>query len=494
MKLRSLCATHPRRGAVTVVVAAFVLSRALAWLSGVRLDTGELGSFWHFIDPELLRERLFWSLFYLHGQPPGFNLFLGLGLGLTGGDGAAVFGPCFVLLGAATSICLLYMMIELGVEIRLATGIAVAWCLAPQAILYESLLLYTHPTMALLVGAGWLLLRAEQTGGRWLWRGAFALLAAVVLTRSLFHPIWLLFLVTGAVLTTRHPRRMVLLAGLAPVVLVAAVVFKNVVLFGTLSMSTWSGMSLARITTFQLPPETRHDLVGAGRLSALAEVRPFAPLAQYEGRVQLPAPTGEPLLDRAHKRSGAVNLHHLAYVDISRRYHADALAVITAEPSAYLRGVLRAGHRFLLPSTGYPPLARNRAALALLDSIYNSLAHFELPGLGAVGWMLIALPGSIIFGLCTGYRRWRLGEPAGLVLLFAGFTILWVSVASCLFEVGENYRFRFLVEPFILILASAALSGLGGNRMPRSRGSGGRDAWIDTEPVPDANERVDCIP
>ena len=47
-------------------------------IAGVRFDAHALGIYYQFIDPPLLESRLLESLFYSHGQPPLFNLFLGL--------------------------------------------------------------------------------------------------------------------------------------------------------------------------------------------------------------------------------------------------------------------------------------------------------------------------------------------------------------------------------------------------------------------------------
>ncbi len=467
MRLRAAFAAHPRRAAGSVVLLVFGLSRVGVRWAGVQLNAEELGSFWHFIDVDLLTSRLLPSLAVLHGQPPGFNLFLGVGLKLFGSGAAAFYGAVFVGIGALTALLLQALMLELGVRRHSATALACAWCLSPAAILYENLLLYTYPSVTLLLATAWLLVRAERLSGgegkragRW-WLAGFATAALLVLTRSLFHPLWLVALWLGAVSLTRGRRRAVVGAGLVPMLFITGLAITDVVRFGTLTTSSWFGMNLARITTFQLDPDVRKRMQESGELSALASLRPFAALERYRGLAPMPEPTGEPLLDRPRKLSGAVNLHHLAYVEISRRYGADARRVMLAAPSAYGRGLLRAGRRFLSPASDYGPLARNRRTIATLESVYNGLFHFELPGLGAVGWMVIALPGLTLFGLLRGFRRWRMGEPGGAGLLVLSATVVWVGWGGCAFAVGENNRFRFLIEPYLLVLAACAGGELG---------------------------------
>ena len=63
--------------ALLVVVSVFAVSRLAAWAAGVRFDASILTWYWQFLDVELLRHDLARSLWYLHAQPPLFNLFLG---------------------------------------------------------------------------------------------------------------------------------------------------------------------------------------------------------------------------------------------------------------------------------------------------------------------------------------------------------------------------------------------------------------------------------
>jgi len=70
------------RSAYTLLLALFVVSRIVYYLLGVRFDARPILNFFQFIDPELLKHRLLESLYYLHVQPPGFNLYTGIVLKL----------------------------------------------------------------------------------------------------------------------------------------------------------------------------------------------------------------------------------------------------------------------------------------------------------------------------------------------------------------------------------------------------------------------------
>ena len=46
-----------------------------------------------------------------------------------------------------------------------------------------------------------------------------------------------------------------------------------------------------------------------------------------------------------------------------------------------------------------------------------------------------------------------------VLLLYAGFTTLWVSVAAIFLEMGESHRMRVMVEPFLFLLVAFYVRG-----------------------------------
>src|SRR5277367_1989805 len=66
-----------------VLIAVFILARLAYWFfGGIRFDARPLEYYVQYLDPALLRNSLFQSLWYLKEQMPGFNLLLGVVLEL----------------------------------------------------------------------------------------------------------------------------------------------------------------------------------------------------------------------------------------------------------------------------------------------------------------------------------------------------------------------------------------------------------------------------
>jgi hypothetical protein len=129
-----------RRTCFALLAAAFAISRLVCWASGVRFDIEPLEFYWQYIDPALLRNDFWRSIFYLEQQPPAFNFFLGVALHVAPSHPQVVFQAVYLALGLALSLGLFELMDRLGVDRRIALAIALIFTLSPSTILYENLL------------------------------------------------------------------------------------------------------------------------------------------------------------------------------------------------------------------------------------------------------------------------------------------------------------------------------------------------------------------
>jgi hypothetical protein len=474
-------AARQRQGAVAVV-AVFVVSRVAVWAAGVDFDTRPLQDSFALVDVELLRQDLVTTLAHLHTQPPLFNLAVGLGLQLGPGLALPAFRLAFLGLGLALALGVYAALVRMGAGTVVATVTTAVLVCSPSVFLYESWFHYDYPVTTLLVLAVVALQRYAQRR-RPLDAAVFlGLLATVTLTRSMFHLAWLAGWAAALAVGARHrprARRAVIAAAVLSVAVVAASYANSLRVSGAFASSTTLGISLGKITTFQLDDEVRRRLVDEGALSPYAAVLPASPLPEYRQLLEPHPPTGVAVLDQAGKggveptTATQTNFNNLDYVRVSEHYLADALRTVRLRPDAYLQGVSTAVRTFFRPPSTFFGVAGNRSQIDVLDRAYSlalldvtavrerppatvpgAADHFAPPPGGPmwvmVGAYVVALAGGAV-AVVSGLRRRR---PV-LVLAFLWSTAGYVTVVGNLLEVGENNRFRLYSDPLVVLLAVA---------------------------------------
>ena len=487
-----------RRLGVLVVVVVFAGSRWALWAAGVEFDTRPLRNSFALVDLDLLRDDLVGTLAHLHTQPPLFNLAVGLGLKLGPSLALTAFHLGFLGLGLALALGVYAALVRAGAGVATASLATVALVLSPSVFLYEYWLHYDYPVTVLLVLAVVALQRYAERR-RPLDAGLFlALLAAVCLTRSMFHLAWLVAWATVIVVAARRERARfgpVLVAAAVAVAAIAGVYANSWRVSGQFSASTTLGISLAKITTFQLGEDVRRQLVASGALSPLALITPASPLPQYLGLVASHPPTGVAVLDQAAK-GGAdpatpfrSNYNNLDYVELSDRYLDDALTTVRLRPEAYVQGVIRAVAIFFRPPSEFFGLGPNRQLVDVLDRAYNlallyltalneqpmaatpSSADAFTPPPGGPAWLVVgAYAVVVVAGAAWVLARLRRRRPV-LVVAFLWSTVVYVAVVGNLLEIGENNRFRLYTDPLVLVFVVALAVALRRRRRhPRAPG------------------------
>ena len=488
----------PRRAQPVVwplvaVVAAFVLSRIGYYIAGVRFDASSLPWFWQFIDPALLKASLGQSIWYLHSQPPAFNLFLGLVLNLFPGHETAAFTACYLLLGLVFAVTLFLLLKGFGVSDVLSAVLASVYIASPACVLYENWLFYTYPMTVLLLIAA-LFWHRFVSRGRFLDALALFITAAILaMTWSLFHLAWLLGLVLALVLVRRKDWRTVLAAAAVPLLIVVFWYGKNLAQTGEFTGSTWFGINFSKMTNSMLTVPERRALYDNGTISAVSMVPPFSNPDKYVGTagtvpaVPKPEPSGIPVLDQELKPSTIPNFNNSLFIAVSRQYGRDAFKILKSRPAAYERGLAESYLIYFLPASAYLFLDANAGHISALDrfasialngrfSFHSDYglrqtqpARYYLQGLLNTGWLLIlAYALILVVGLFFLFRpsSFRL-HPSAFIphpssFFFLWFSVAWVTLVANAVEVGENNRFRFMVDPLVVVflvsLASAWLA------------------------------------
>jgi hypothetical protein len=427
-------------GGLLVFVAVHLAYAAL----GVRFPT-RLLQYWEYADLTLLRTRLLETAFFI-GQPPGFQLVLGLLLKAFG-DGALV-ALCVVYQLAALVgfLALLWIMRGLGVSWRLALPAGALLVATPAFVLYEHQLFYMLPIATLLtlsVLAAGAAVRAPSTGRLLL---CFALVVAVALVH----------------------------AAALPLALLGGLYVKNAILFGAFALSTWTGMHMWDMTVGFLPAERRDALVREGRLSPVAAIPQFAPVERYPAGYFAANPWPDvAVLARAHTSNGQSNYHAWGYVAIAREYRRDAVTTVALAPATYLTAIRRAWHTYVRPASTYEGVVKERDALGRGVDVFEQVIYGRLPlprGREVYLVLLLGLPLVVGWGGLAVRRR-----RAGALPLDAGartmvalmvLDIVWVAMAVNASISTENMRFRYLTDGFCAALGALALEGWWRARRP----------------------------
>lgn len=465
-------AANPRRRRLPAwagLLLLFLVSRLLYSLAGVRFDMRWLGESWQFLDPLLLVTDLGRSLWHLHMQPPLFNLFLGLTLKSFGPLAPAVFAAVFLLLSFLALRASAGLLRWFGLPAAAALAVACLYYLGPPAVLYESYLFYTWPVAVALLLAAAALRRYLERPAFLRALAFFLLLAVVCLTRSVFHLAWLAVVVVALWVARPRLARTTLIAAVLPVLLVVAVYAKNQAVFGQFTASSWLWLSLGKTVAFKMYDEEGRRWLRDGIVSPLAAVTPFGDPEHYAVVLDPPPPSGVPALDRPRKSNGLVNFNHAIYLQAVPMRRHDFLQVLRRSPEVYLGVTMAASVHYLRTPLHYFALESNGEHVGLLRTVWDRAFYLSapMPRTGPPrGWdglsltvllaLLVTIGGGLVL-LLRGVRRgWRWSDRS-VVFLYLALTVLYVSMVSVLFEVGENERFRVLAEPLLLVATAAAV-------------------------------------
>lgn len=466
-----------------MLVVVFAATHAVYLVLGVSFDERPLSTFWQHLDVELLRHDLTRSLFYLHSQPPAWNLYLGAVLRLFPACHFFAFALVALALGLALFLALVSLLRRLGASSFTAVVASTLFVFSPSFVLHEQLLFYASPVATVLALAAVLLDAFVEGGHPAAVAGFYASLLVLAGTWSLFHLVYLLAVTAGLLVLLPGRRRIVAWAATPALLLVGCLYAKNLVVFGHFAPSTWVGMNLARITVRRLPRDARDRLIHARVLSPVAAVRPFAPLDAYPAAYeQVSAHADVACLRDPLKSTGGPNFNHLAYVALSEQYLRDSLAVVRYAPRSYLRGVSEAWLDYASSTSDSSFLAPNIDRVRALAEVYDAVLYGRVPGLvlerGGIPYRLyaglvLALPAAWLFGLWLAFGsegRSRLRPLA----LFLCFTIAWVALVGNSLEVGENNRFRFVTDPLSIALFAVLVQRLAGRLLvaPLRSGAG----------------------
>jgi len=464
------------------VVLLMLASGVAYFAAGVRFDASTFPGYMQFIDAKLLDERLFESIWYSHAYPPGLNVLVGLAYRAFGDGAPAFLAVLFHGLGlvfAAGMFALTLRLTRSRIAAYLCTALLV---LSPGFVLYENWLMYTFLEVVLLTLSAVALYQTLDRGSTAWAVALFTTLAALVLTRGLFHLGWFA-LVVAYVTWAAHNRLRVVIAAALPLFVATLWYAKNYFYFGTFAGSTMFGLGLSNIGTLTVPRADLDPLVEQGIVSPLALVSRYQDVSLLFSAENDP-PSGVPVLDAPRKSTGEYNYDYRPLVAIDAQYARDSLAVIRRYPAGYVIGVVTANRLFFSPSSMNEYFSsQNRAAVKPFERFFNPVLYgvaaeprfmvqphfgFNVPPSLEVNtsvWLIAVWVLALVFG-------WLRVRPvffapsvedrvARITLGYLLFVMVYVHVLGTLVELGENYRYRFVVEPFLAVaIAVIATDGM----------------------------------
>ena len=411
--------------------------------------------FWQNLITADLRERAVQSLWHLHAQPPLWNALNAPLVKILGDYQPETLQLLHVLLGAAIAAMAVLIAARLTASVAAAVVAGALVALDPALVLYEAYALYEVQCAFLIMVTFLAVVMGGAEGRSRPLLVALAALSLLVLTRSFFHLALLVPAVVGAAALARR-RRLVLAWGAAFALLPAAWYGKNLVQQGFIGASSWYGMGLWRVALFGYQRDEVDPLLRGGALDRIVTVPPFSPPSRYRalGYDQL---SDVPSLSRD-------DFHNVNIPAISAAYGRAAHRLIASDPLHFLGNVVIGYGNFSAPSTEYDHLAPDRDRMGvhvtgwrvLVGLPFARLVDRALP-IGTSGsFFLVLIPLGILVHARVVARRVGQGEGAGRVtreeaaLIGAGALILYSALVGSALELGENVRFKFMIEPLLL--------------------------------------------
>jgi hypothetical protein len=497
--------TDPRRRFVAHLDSWSALA-ACAWIgaylivavTGQQFDTAYLGFGWQLIPWDILSNDPLRSVWYLHVQPPGWNLLLGGLAKISPFTDAITLQVLMAAFGAAVAYMACRLGRRLGLSSRAALVIALLATLHPEVLKGAFEPNYELGVAALVLA--FLLAVARLADGRPIRRALMwvsVALTALVMTRSLYHPLFLLVVVASVAFAYRKriDRRTMAAVLAIPLVVVGGWMAKNEVLFGTPTLSSWFGMNLQRAVIPVLPLDELEAMHEKGEVSDIAMIGPFGNYGLYEPVVEPCAPkhSHRSLVEPMRTTDPySPNFNYECFLPVFEQAGSDAWAVIKAHPGTWWKGRMWSLRTTVAVSN--MPSESDSFVMRGLDDLY-SVARVDYRGvLSTEGWgtpIYGRLEASTDFGLTLvaiyllaiglgvhSVVRWlrrRAIEPHELLRLLVAFTVLFTVVVGAVAELGEQARFRTVTDPIATVVAVGWLwQALGRWRAQRQASDVGR--------------------
>lgn len=454
---------HILQSDAILICVIFIVSRFI-YINYLDLNfnSNTINYYWQYLDPQLLREDLLRSVFYLHQQPPLFNLYLGVILKLFPTQYPAAFQLSFAIIGLVFSLYLFFLMKHIGISRFIAFGLVLIFICSPTTLMYENWLFYTYPAAFLLcVSTYYLVMFLKYRKWQYIF-GFFIALTILTLTRSIFRVEILCFFFLVLFAVCKSDRKVILQTFIFPFIILSLYSIKQYVVFGTIHAGTsYVGRNLPERTAGFLSQEERQALSQSGLLPSFYFNNPNQVISSYP-ELDLPKATGIPALDQQKRSTGKINFNHLGYLTLSDAYMNGLFETLKRYPMSYFKSFFITQIYFSPASQdGLARKVNNNNRVGKLSDYYDRIFLLKPPSSRLAWGLIVGLPALIIFGIV---KAWRLYTKAPqnymcwLPLCFITFTILYFSAVTTGISTGDFNRYRVEFDCLYIVLLGIFLT------------------------------------
>lgn len=462
-------AAQSRDWHLPALLVLFVTARLIALAVGVA-PPAQLPDHWQFQSPQILRDDLIAGVWYMHSQPPLWNLLYGVSLKLLG-DATLLYATA-IGSNLLSSVLIYRLITRLSGAVGVAFVAAAIFAVMPAALLYENFPLSTSFVAAVVLLGTWCAIELDGPQRRAAFLGFVLAMWTLTLSRPTFHIAMVPLACALACLPWRGARLRRFLPLLAASVSLPLLVYaKNWALFDSFAASSWGPMNAARMVTVDVPRPALRETIQRGGCDPIVELGAFAWTDSYRPYVQHDARfiAASRRLDEAKHYLRDYN--SLEILTAAGRFSKAVPCMIAASPGTYLENVRRAVRIFLSASHHYiylgsghdgpPPEGDNVERLRPYIAVFDRALWLPIGG-GPQKSHAPSLPVVLVVAIwftawlfARGWMSWRTESDALRSTAFVvGSLFFAVELATCLVEVLENNRFRHEVEPLMFVFAA----------------------------------------
>jgi hypothetical protein len=231
----------------------FFLTRLTIFLLGIFVDAYSLSQFWQILNLDLLEKNLFRSLYYLHYQPPVWNLIIGLFVKIVGTN-YKLISICIYLLNIFLSILNIFVFLRICnffslTKIKIYICFFIFIIFSISYIFYENYGHYTHlvTTIYLLLIINYLIFAKTE---KFLYE-FFIYLCALLLVyiwSAFSHPFFMI-LIFGSIILIKYKRNLKksIFIFMVSIIIASLPTIKNKIELNFFGNSSWIGFQVIQV-------------------------------------------------------------------------------------------------------------------------------------------------------------------------------------------------------------------------------------------------------